>query len=220
LLSLGDIPAGVTALALNVTITGPQGPGYATISPYDHLSPSGPVPTASNLNFTAGQTVPNMVIVPVDPFDPGVIRFLATSTTEMIVDLVGFFVDPSVWNGVGFRSSVPSRILDTRTAIGVPGTSPVGGGGTVHLQVSGHGGVPADAEAVLLNLTVTQPTGDGYVTAWPSGTPQPDVSSLNFTPGLTAPNLVLVPLGSGGAIDVYNSAGSSHITADVVGWFD
>jgi hypothetical protein len=218
-LPLDGLPKGVTGVVLNVTVTDPQSSGYATVWPYDHNNPWAPRPLASNLNFTAGQTVPNMVIVPIDDFSP-VPFFYATATTDVIVDVVGVFVDPTVWDGASFQSSVPSRILDTRFANGVPTTNPVGPDKTIHLQVSGRAGVPTDAIAVLVNLTVTQPTGSGYITVWPSGEPRPVVSSLNFTPGLTAPNLVVVPIGPDGGIDLYNSSGNSHLIADVVGWYE
>jgi hypothetical protein len=52
----------------------------------------------------------------------------------------------------------PYRILDTRSAIGVPGTSPVGSGQTLVVQIAGVGPVPADAIGVVLNITGTEAT--------------------------------------------------------------
>ena len=51
---------------------------------------------------------------------------------------------------------------------------------TLPLQVTGRGAVPGDATAVVLNVTVTQPLGSGFVTVYPCGDPRPLASNLNF----------------------------------------
>jgi hypothetical protein len=118
-----------------------------------------------------------------------------------------------------YHPLVPARILDTRTGVGgIAGA--LGPGATVRLQVTGQGGVPATGvTAVAMNVAVTQPTGAGFLTLYPAGTPRPLAANLNFTPGKTVPNLVVVKLGTGGGVDVFNSAGSTHVVADVAGWF-
>jgi alpha-tubulin suppressor-like RCC1 family protein len=73
-------------------------------------------------------------------------------------------------------------------------------------------------DAVALNVTVTGPTGPGFVTVWPCGQARPLASNLNFTAGQTVPNAVLVKLGAGGAVCLYNSA-TTHLVVDVGGWF-
>ena len=57
------------------------------------------------------------------------------------------------------------------------------------------------------------------VVAWPAGVPRPLASSLNLGAGETVPNLVVVPLGTGGAISLFNNLGRVHLVADVVGWY-
>ncbi len=73
--------------------------------------------------------------------------------------------------------------------------------------------------AVVLNVTVTGPTGAGYVTVWPDGVTRPGTSDLNFVGGQTIPNLVVVQVGSNGKVDVYNSFGSTNVVIDVMGWY-
>ena len=86
--------------------------------------------------------------------------------------------------------------------------------------MSGRGGVPATgASAVVLNVTVTEPVGGGFVTVWPAGSARPLASNLNFTSGLTVPNLVTVKLGEGGRVSLYHSGFAAHLVADVAGWF-
>ena len=89
------------------------------------------------------------------------------------------------------------------------------------LQVGGQGGVPASGvSAVVLNVTVTQPTASGYVTVWGDGTTRPTASNLNFAAGATVSSLVVTPVGATGKVDVYNgSAGSVQLIADVSGYY-
>ena len=117
-----------------------------------------------------------------------------------------------------YTSLTPARILDTRTGTG--GVSAPGPGGTVDVQVTGQGGIPATGvSAVAMNVTVTQPTASGFLTLYPSSSPRPLAANLNFTPGLTVPNLVVVKVGAGGKVAMFNSAGSSHVIFDVAGWY-
>jgi hypothetical protein len=112
----------------------------------------------------------------------------------------------------------PSRILDTRFSNGASG--PVGTGGTVHLQVAGRGGIPASGvSSVVLNVTVTSPTAASYVSVYPTGQTRPNASSLNFVPGWTGANSVTVGLGAGGGVDLFNHVGTTHLIADVVGYY-
>ncbi len=121
----------------------------------------------------------------------------------------------TVRNASAYHPLVPARILDTRDGAGA-----IGPGATARLQVTGRGGVPATGvTAVALNVVVTQPTSAGFLTLHPAGAAPPLASNLNFTPDKTVPNLVVVRQGEGGAVDLFNSAGSTHVVADVAGWF-
>ena len=112
----------------------------------------------------------------------------------------------------------PSRIEDTRVAAGGLQAA-LGPGATAEVQITGRGGVPLTASAVVLNVTVTQPTAEGFLTLYPAGTPRPLAANLNFTPAKTVPNLVVVKLGAGGRVAVFNSNGSTHVIFDVAGYF-
>ena len=69
----------------------------------------------------------------------------------------------------------------------------IGPGETVTLKVGERGGVPKNAKAVALNVTVTGPTAPSYLTVWPSNDQQPLASSLNMVVGQTVPNMVILP---------------------------
>jgi hypothetical protein len=84
--------------------------------------------------------------------------------------------------------------------------------------VIGVAGVPGDAAAVALNVTVTEPGGAGYFTVYPCGAPRPTASNLNFAAGQTIPNAVVAQVGAGGSVCVYTSTWA-HLVVDVNGWF-
>jgi hypothetical protein len=112
----------------------------------------------------------------------------------------------------------PYRILDTRTGQGAP-QGMVGSGRTVSLQVTGPGGVDTIASTVVLNVTVTSPTTNGYITVYPADVTRPTASSLNFAKGWTRANSVTVKVGTNGKVNLYLSGGSAHIIADVFGYY-
>jgi hypothetical protein len=152
--------------------------------------------------------------------------FNGQGTTDVVVDVGGWFTDgtdPSAAGGQ-FTGLTPARILDTR--IGTGGLSTVGSNSTVMAQVAGQGNVPAmtaavPPRAVVLNVTVTNTSAAGYLTLFPSdASTRPLSSDLNWTAGLTVPNLVVVKLGADGKVAMFNGVGSTDVIADVVGWYN
>jgi hypothetical protein len=211
----GGVPAtGVGAVALNVTVTNPTAPSFLTVWPTGVARP-----TASSLNFTPGQTVPNMVIVPVGT--NGQVSFYNnTGAVDVVVDVLGWFPTGSAYTGL-----TPARLVDTRADGGsIDGayihTGQVGQAAAIDVTVVGRGGVPATGVgAVALNVTVTNPTASSFLTVWPTGVGRPTASSLNFTPGQTVPNMVIVPVGTNGQVSFYNNTGGVDVVVDVLGWF-
>lgn len=121
-------------------------------------------------------------------------------------------------------SLVPARLLETRSGPSertIDGAFQGGGeltpGAPLELPVTGRGGVPTDAAAVLLNVTVVDPTGPGFVTVYPCGTMMPLASNVNFTAGDVVPNAVLAKVGSNGMVCIYTSA-PTHVVVDVNGY--
>lgn len=110
----------------------------------------------------------------------------------------------------------PKRLLDTRRT-GEGG--PFGAHVTRTLTVAGANGVPADATGVLINLTVTDTTSATNVFVYPDGGAQPVSPSNVVAKGETVAHLEEVPLGTGGAISITNSAGSAQIVVDLQGYY-
>ncbi len=111
----------------------------------------------------------------------------------------------------------PSRLLDTRIGIGAP-ASRLAANDTLVLQVTGPGAVDSTADAVALNVTVTSPLAEGFLTVWPCGAPRPGTSNLNFRADQTVPNLVISRLGTGGSVCI-SSSSPTHVVADLSGWY-
>ncbi|MDP8988341.1 MAG: hypothetical protein M3N11_08355, partial [Actinomycetota bacterium] len=96
----------------------------------------------------------------------------------------------------------------------------LGPGASLDLQATGRGGVPAaGVSGVVVTVTATDPTAASHLTVWPTGSPRPVASNLNFTAGRTVANSVFVKTGTGGKVSIFNNSGSVHVIADVVGWY-
>ncbi len=75
-------------------------------------------------------------------------------------------------------------------------------------------------DSVVLNLTSTEASAPSYLTLFPAGGSKPMASTLNTEVGQDVPNLVVAKVGAGGKVSIYNNAGSGHVVADVVGFYD
>ncbi|MFJ9548469.1 hypothetical protein [Streptomyces erythrochromogenes] len=202
------IPAsGVTAVVMNVTAVQPTEAGHVTVYPNGQAAPG-----VSNLNFTPGQIVPNLVTVPV--VNGKVDLRNNSGSVDLIADVTGYYAA----TGSAFSAGAPVRLLDTRDGTGARAGA-VGGGAIVSLLVAGVEGVPlTGVTAVVLNVTVTNPSQDGHLIVHPHGTGRPNVSNLNYTAGQTVSNLVVVPVVDG-RVTFFNNSGSTDVIADLNGYF-
>jgi hypothetical protein len=121
----------------------------------------------------------------------------------------------------GFFTLTPCRLLDTRTPQGAPALI---SSAIRQLQMTGTCGIPATAVALSVNVTITSPTGAGYVRFAPGGGALPLVSTVNFSPGDTRANNAILPLPGDGSGKVAANAfvsdgGSVHLIVDVNGYF-
>ncbi len=208
----GIAPQGMAAAVVNVTAAGSTGKGYLTAYPADTGRP-----VASTVNFASRRTTANRAVVRLAGG-----AFTVTnrgSSTHVVIDVVGYFAATTVAGGHLFRPLAPVRVLDTRTGRGAP-RGAVGPRATVALTVARTGtAVPAGAAAVVMTLTATGATAPTYLTAWPGGTSRPLASDLNVRARETTANLVVVPVGAGGVVNLYNRSGSTHLVGDVVGYY-
>ncbi|MDQ1421600.1 MAG: hypothetical protein QOJ52_3562 [Acidimicrobiaceae bacterium] len=217
----GGVPAtGVGAVALNVTVTSPTCSAWLTVFPAGQA-----LPGSSNLNYLATKTVANLVVVGVGV--DGKVSFnvpaACVGSVVVVADVEGWYAVPTATPAAGgFSPLAPVRVLDTRNGTGGT-TGPVVSNSTVDLVVAGAGGVPATgAAAVALNVTVTSPTCQSWLTVFPTAAAVPASSSLNYGDSKTVANLVVVGIGTGGKVSFNVPAacsGGVQVVADVEGWF-
>lgn len=231
----GGVPTGagvVSAVVLNVTVIGPNNPGWLTAYPGGSTTP-----TASNLNFYPNETIPNLVTVPVNQTTGDINLALGgypdpSVSADIAVDVSGYYVGGTpTAAGTFTAAATPTRILDTRadhhvgqTPGGAVPVAQTDSTAPLDLQVVGQGGVPASATSVVMNVTVVGPSDDGWLTAYPGGAATPTASNLNFYRGETIPNLVTVKVGAGGDVDLAlatypNPSVSADLVVDVAGWY-
>ncbi|MGW1799189.1 PKD domain-containing protein [Streptomyces sp. NPDC001984] len=198
---------------LDVTVTGGTSSGVVTVY-------CGSRPSTSNLNYRTGQTVSNLVVTKV--CSGGKIEiYNGGGHVNLIADLQGLYTNYDADGGTApvgspFVPANPTRFLDTRNGTGAP-AGPLGANGTLTVKVAGVHGVPADAAAVLVNLTGVAPTSGTHLTAYGAGG-LPNVYDDSLSTGETRPLLAVIPVDTNGNIHIHNANGSINVVADLEGY--
>jgi hypothetical protein len=205
-------PAGVSGVLVNVTSVNPPGNGNAVVFPSD--GSSAPVaPVGSSVQFEPGQTVASAALSGVGPDGRVCVASqMYGGSSRALMDVSAFFTADS---GVVLGAS--RRVLDTRTEAGAGLASRR----VREVQIGGVAGVPADAKAVVLSVTAVSPGGPGNLRVFPAtgASAVPQVSTVNYVPGVTKANAAIVPLGTGGKVGLYSDTGGAvQVVLDVTGY--
>ena len=203
------VPTDAVAAVLSVTATGSCVPGFLTVFA------CGERPPTSNINYEVGRTTAGLAIT---PLTNGKACIFASNPADVIVDVMGAFAP----DGDRFHPMSPTRWIDTRG--GPSQLANITGARTApqetSLMMRGQGGVPQDATAVWLNLTVADPTSPTVLTAYPGRCGAPPLSSnVNARSLHSTASSVLVGIGGDGSVCVLTYVGRSHLVVDVAGWF-
>jgi hypothetical protein len=193
------VPTDATALAVNLTVTGPTTPGFLTA-----FAAGTAQPLASVLNVDArGQTRAASAVVPVTADGLDVYSY---GGGHLIVDVTGWFTGPSAEaSDAGlFVATTPNRVLDTRAT----GRLDAGGAATV---------APPPGSALAANWTIVDAAERTWVGARGARTPFSETSTVNAETGETAANFAITPATTAGVVAFAD--GVSHLLADVAGWF-
>ncbi|MGA3056587.1 MAG: hypothetical protein ABSE70_00920 [Candidatus Limnocylindrales bacterium] len=210
----GVVPTGATAVSGNLTVTQQTSLGFLYIGAVAMNNP-----TSSTLNFPLGDDRANAVIVPLSAGGSLSITYAAPTfgpTAHVIFDVNGYFVAGT--SGAPYLPLTPTRILDTRSGIGMSGPS------SSHVsRTFAIGGIgPIAAEALIGNLTVTQQTSAGFLYVGAVAMNDPSSSNLNFPVGDDRANAVIVRH-AGGTLSVTYAAPTlgptAHVILDVTGYF-
>jgi hypothetical protein len=215
------VPADATAITGTLTIASPTRGGYVAISPVAN----GPTMiSTSNVNFAPADELATSVTTPLGP--GGLVWALYRSghsgdTVSVIFDISGFFsVDAG---GATYHNLGATRAIDTRT--GTAGPTPLRSDTPVSFQIGGQFGVPEDAVAITGTLTISGPSGRGYVAITPvQATPATiGTSTVNFVSRKPRSAGLTVPLGPDGRIWALYRTGRSgdaaHAVLDISGYF-
>ena len=211
-LSSADLSA-VAGFVMTTTAAESAAAGFVTTFPG-----ATPRPRVSSLNLdAAGQTRANLVTTRVGP--NGVVSLFSEHGGHLIADLNATYEYVSGSHDGRYLPLVPTRLFDTRVGSGGVATVKVSSNSTIAVQVLGKAGVPASGVgAVVLNVTVTQPDGTGYVTVFPTGGTPPTASNVNYLAGQDVAGQVIVPVGADGKVHLFTAA-AAHLLADVAGYF-
>ena len=186
-----NVPADATSIVANVTAVDSSEAGYLTVFPAGQAAPA-----ISTHNFGKGENFANTVVMGVSSGNIAVLNQFynnGAGGTQVLVDVVGY--SRSIAGGGHLRTLAPVRVLDSRVGTGTS-KEPFHARAARDLTIVGQPGVPTNVQAVVLNMTVANATNTGsFVTVWPSGEPQPNVSNLNIIAGVTRPNLVVARVG-------------------------
>ncbi|SDP20070.1 Serine protease, subtilase family [Nakamurella panacisegetis] len=198
-----DTQVSTVGAAVNLTVTATASAVGATI-------------TYQAVGLPAGLTMSSGGIVTGAPTTLGTSTVRVTATANSATSTAVFTWRVAVAGT--FASVGPSRLLDTRSGLGAP-KGKVAGPGVVNLKVLGRGGVPlTGVSTVLLNVTVTQESGAGYLTVYAGGTTRPGTSNLNYRANIDSSSLVTAPVGADGTVNLFTNL-STHVVADVFGYY-
>jgi hypothetical protein len=207
------IQSNATAASLNVTAVTPDGAGFITVWPCGVTRPN-----ASSLNFVSGDVAPNGVIAPIG--SNGSVCFYSSASTEVIVDVAGWF------EGESFVGATPQRLVDTRDGTGGQQGQLVSNAPLVvqatNISATTATGVattiPSVVTSVALNITVVNPAAAGFITVYPCDAPRPLASNVNYVADQVVANGVIAPVSASGEVCVYSQA-ATDVIVDLAGWF-
>lgn len=148
----------------------------------------------------------------------GTIQIETTTTADVVLDLEGYYTSNEDGTAPGgFVPVAGTRIVDSRTGLGVPHAT-IGSDQSVTVQVAGNAGIPADASGIAANFIAISSDINGYITPYAAGSPKP-TRSLNYPGGVVTSLTAQVALSSDGKLTVSNHGGIIDLVIDIQGYF-
>ena len=208
--------ASAAAYSMNVSVVPNGYLGYLTVWPAGQTRP-----LVSTLNSLDGRIKANAAIVPAGT--NGQVSVFATNTTNVILDVNGYFA-PVSGSTLAFYPLPPCRVADTRHSTYPPGLGPpflTGGQERAFpiLNATTTCNIPSSGVAAYsLNFSVVPHGSLFYMTVWPTGETRPTVSTLNDIPGQIIANAAIVVAGTGSEVSVYPT-NDTDLVIDINGYF-
>ncbi len=209
------IPANAVAITGNITPVA-DATGFVTLYPSNASRPN-----VASSNFATGKIVNNVFTVRLGP--DGSFKIYASATTDVVVDVSGYFAPPGT-GGLYFHPlPTPIRLLETRageTGCDTP-AAPLANGSTrtqAGRVMCNSMTIPTGAQALVGNATVVNPTAQGFITLFPSNAMQPTVANGNYTASSVVNTPFTIGLGADGAFKIYTTQ-TTDLVIDVLGYY-
>ena len=202
-----QVPADATGVVANVTVVAPASAGTFTA-----YAPGTLRPGFTTLSFARGEPAENRVLIGAR----SLALYARGTRTDVVVDIVGFF---SKGRGQVFSPlALPARLVDTRYANGVSTRTALPAGSTTVVPVAGGGGIPADAQGIVMILTTPDAKAVANIQVWSGMGSRPSTHDLTAVRGRSTADLVVVPLSPRGSLSVAVSTGPTQLIGDVLGY--
>jgi hypothetical protein len=211
-----SIPSTAKAYVVNVTVIPTTTVNFVTVWPAGETRPN-----VWTIRSPDGQTVANSAIVTAGT--NGGISVFASDRTDLLIDISGYYTDSTAVSGLAYYPLTPCRVIDTRVLYRQPagpfGPPSMGKGETRRFRfpVTPYCPVPV-AAAYSVTITAAPPAALAYLTAWPGGSGQPNVSSINSFVGRVLANSVIIPASADGSIDVFTFDATDFLI-DINGYY-
>jgi hypothetical protein len=212
-----SIPATAKAYVVNVTLIPTGNVDYATVWPAGEDRPN-----VWTIRSPDGQIIANSAIVKAGT--NGGINVFVSDAADLLIDISGYFTDNAAVSNLVYYPLNPCRVIDTRIVYRSPsgpfGPPSMAAAETRHFPfpATPYCSIPAGASAYSVTLTAVPPAPLPYLTTWPTGGSQPNVSSINSFAGRVLANNIIIPASNTGSIDVYAFAATDFLM-DINGYF-
>ncbi|MBI4902539.1 MAG: DUF3421 domain-containing protein [Acidobacteria bacterium] len=214
--SLCPIPIAAKAYVVNLTLVPRGAVDFVTVWPAGETRPN-----VWSIRSPDGNTVANSAIVKAG--SNGGISVYASHNTDLLIDVSGYFTDNPAQSNLVYYPLTPCRVIDTRLdyrPAGPFGAPSMGNRETRAFRfpdyIPCH--IPTGAGAYSMTITAVPKGPLQFLTAWPGGTNQPNVSSSNSPLGRVLANSVVLPSSPDGTINVH-TFNASDFLIDINGYF-
>jgi len=199
----GAVPAAATAVTVNLAVARPTGAGYLRVYPAASLAFS-----ASGMSYVPGGTQSQRVLTGLSSAGQIRVRNVGRTPARVIADLSGWYGPADLAGGALFTGLPRTRLLDRR----------IDAAQTVSVPLVDRAGVPAAATTVLAQVSAYG-TRNSYLTAWRSGAGRPGVEDVSLAAGRWWANLVPLPVGTDGSVQLFNRFGATRVVVDLLGYY-